>query len=45
MKNEIFNLRALLISFILFAGVSAFAQISVRGTVIDADDERYDYRL
>ena len=39
MKNEIFNLRALLISFILFAGVSAFAQISVRGTVIDAAND------
>lgn len=39
MKNNIFNLRALLISFILFAGVSAFAQISVRGTVIDASND------
>ena len=39
MKNKIFNLRALLISFILFAGVSAFAQISVRGTVIDAAND------
>ena len=39
MKNKIFNLRALLISCFLLAGVSAFAQISVRGTVIDAAND------
>ena len=39
MKNNIFNLRALLISCFLLAGLSAFAQISVRGTVIDAAND------
>lgn len=39
MKNNIFNLRALLISCFLLAGLSAFAQISVRGTVIDASND------
>ena len=36
MKNDIFNLRALLISCFLFVGLSAFAQVPVQGTVIDA---------
>ena len=36
MKNSIFNFRALLIACFLFVGLSAFAQVSVQGTVIDA---------
>ena len=36
MKNDIFNLRALLISCLLFVGLSAFAQNTVQGTVLDA---------
>ena len=36
MKNSIFNFHALLIACFLFVGLSAFAQVSVQGTVIDA---------
>ena len=36
MKNNMFNIRALLISCFLFVGLSAFAQFSVQGTVTDA---------
>ncbi len=36
MKNNRFNLRALLISCFLVVGLSAFAQMSVQGTVVDA---------
>ena len=35
MKNDIFNLRALLIACFLMVGLSAFAQTTVKGTVID----------
>ena len=35
MKNNRFNLRALLISCFLVVGLSAFAQVPVQGTVID----------
>ena len=38
MKNNRFNLRALLISCFLVVGLSAFAQMSVQGTVVDAAD-------
>lgn len=36
MKNDIFNLRTLLMSCLLFVGLSAFAQVSVSGVVTDA---------
>ena len=36
MKNNIFNLRALLIACFMFVGLTAFAQVTVNGTVIDA---------
>ena len=36
MKNNIFNIHALLISCLLLVGVSAFAQNTVNGTVVDA---------
>ena len=36
MKNNIFNLRALLISCFLVLGMSAFAQVTASGTVTDA---------
>ena len=36
MKNDIFNLRALLMSCFLLVGLSAFAQVLVQGTVLDA---------
>ena len=36
MKNNRFNLRALLISCFLFVGLAAFAQTTVQGTVLDA---------
>ncbi|MBR1877895.1 MAG: SusC/RagA family TonB-linked outer membrane protein [Paludibacteraceae bacterium] len=36
MKNDIFNLRALLMSCFMLVGLTAFAQTTVQGTVIDA---------
>ena len=38
MKNDIFKLRALLISCFLFVGLSAFAQLAVQGTVVDVEN-------
>lgn len=36
MKNNIFNLRAVLMSALLLLGISAFAQVTVTGVVTDA---------
>ena len=36
MKNNLLSLRAVLAAFLLVTGMSAFAQLSVQGTVIDA---------
>ena len=36
MKNYILSLRAALMAILLVAGVSAYAQVPVNGTVIDA---------
>ena len=39
MKQSIFTLRAALLSFVLMLGMTAFAQITVQGTVIDAAND------
>ena len=36
MKNNLLSLRAMFLSFLLITGMSAFAQVSVQGTVTDA---------
>ena len=39
MKNKQLSFRAVLMSFLLFTGVTAFAQIAVQGTVVDAAND------
>jgi iron complex outermembrane receptor protein len=38
MKNNFLSLRAMFLSFLLITGMTAFAQVSVQGTVIDVEN-------